>query len=208
MTRENWDKLGYVNNRPDGLLRFLNLLLKKHKYWIHTKLIKSSSQSKTNGCICNIKVIISLFFDDTTFRVYAHYEFQCLSFLCVVVAVVIAICVLVFMWICFMCVRKNRTPTQPHEVRNARPHKVRYAHTPARGAKRTPTHTFFILSSVCCYEKSGFYIILSTPFYWAIIIFFFIFFWQMLKMAERNLEKIQQAFLRILFLESVTKSSK
>ena len=113
---------GYVKNRPPIISS--DPSFEKAKV-LDTKLIKSSSQSKTNGCICNIKVIISLFFDDTTFRVYAHYEFQCLSFfLCVVVAVVIAICVLVFMWICLMCAKKS------------------HAHTRAQGAVRSHSCTW------------------------------------------------------------------
>ena len=149
----------------------------------------SQVQSKTNGCICNIKVIISLFFDDTTFRVYAHYEFQCLSF---------------FMR-CSSSSYSNLCVGFHVNLFNVC-EKIARPHTRTRCETHVRTHTFFILSSVCCYEKSGFYIILCTPFYWAII-FFSLFFWQMLKMAERNLGKNQQAYLRIFFLESVTKSS-
>ena len=128
-------------------------------------------------------------------------NFNVCLFLCVVVAVVIAICVLVFMWICLMCAKKNRTParnraqgaermpTHLHVVRNARPH----------------AHIFYSFFSVLLWKEWVLHNIMHS-FLLGYHVFFFIFFWQMLKMAERNLGKNQQAFLRTLFLGSVTKS--
>ena len=127
-------------------------------------------------------------------------NFNVCLFLCVVVAVVIAICVLVFMWICLMCAKKShartraqgveRMPTHLHVVRNARPH----------------AHIFYSFFSVLLWKEWVVHNIVHS-FLLGYHLFFFIFFWQMLKMAERNLGKNQQAFLRIFFLESVTKSS-
>ena len=126
-------------------------------------------------------------------------NFNVCLFLCVVVAVVIAICVLVFMWICLMCAKKiarphTRTrcgthahikyamPTHLHVVRNARPH----AH-------------IFLFFSVCCYEKSGFYIILCTPFYWAIIFFLYFFLTNVENGREKLGKKSTSLFAYFLF---------
>ena len=99
----------------------------------------SQVQSKTNGCICNIKVIISLFFDDTTFRVYAHYEFQCLSFFMRCSSSSYSnLCVGFHVNLFNVCEKIAR----PH----TRTRCGTQAHTPARGAKRTSarTHFFFL----------------------------------------------------------------
>ena len=176
---------GYVKNRPPTIS---DPFFEKAKV-LDTKLIKSSSQSKTNGCICNIKVIISLFFDDTTFRVYAHYEFQCLSFfmrcssssysnLCVGFHVNL-------FNVCEKIVRPHTrtrcgTLTLLHVVLNARSH----------------AHIFF---SVCCYEQSGFYIILCTPFYWAIIFFLYFFLTNVENGREKLGKKSTSLFANFLF---------
>ena len=165
---------------------------------LDTKLIKSSSQSKTNGCICNIKVIISLFFDDTTFRVYAHYEFQCLSFFMRCSSSSYSnLCVGFHVNLFNVCEKIARphsrtacgthahikcgTPAHLHVVRNARPN----------------AHIFF--SSVCCYEKSGFYIILCTPFYWAIIFFLYFFLTNVENGREKLGKKSTSLFANFLF---------
>lgn len=54
---------------------------------------------------------------------------------------------------------------------------------------RSHAHIFF---SVCCYEKSGFYIILCTPFYWAIIFFSLFFFDKCWKWQRETWEKINK----------------
>merc|ERR1719203_657325 len=72
---------------------------------------------------------------------------------------------------------KYITPTHLHMVRNARLH----------------AHIIFFFS-VCCYEKSGFYIILCTPFYWAINLFFFIFFLTNVENGREKLGKKSTSF--------------
>ena len=132
---------------------------------------------KANGCICNIKVIISLFFDDTTFRVYAHYEFQCLSF---------------FMR-CSSSSYSNLCVGFHVNLFNVC-EKIARPHTRTRCETHVRTHTFFhTFFSVCSYEKSGFYIILCTPFYWAII-FFSLFFLTNVENGREKLGKKSTSF--------------
>jgi len=75
---------------------------------------------------------------------------------------------------------KCGTPTHLHVVRNARPH----------------AHIFYSFFSVLLWKEWVLHNIMHS-FLLGYHLFFFIFFWQMLKMAERNLGKNQQAFLRI-----------
>ena len=87
--------------------------------------------------------------------------------------------------------RKNRTPAHAHKVRYACPHTCTWCETHVR------THTFFF--SVCCYEKSGFYIILCTPFYWAIIFFLYFFLTNVENGREKLGKKSTSLFAYFLF---------
>ena len=182
----------------------MNLLLKKLLV-LDSKLIKSSSQSKTNGCICNIKVIISLFFDDTTFRVYAHYEFQCLSFFMRCSSSSYSnLCVGFHVNLFNVCEKIARphtrtacgthahikcgTPAHLHVVRNARPH----------------AHIFFF--SVLLWKEWVLHNIMHS-FLLGYYLFFFIFFDKCWKWQRETWEKINKLISEFSFLESVTKSS-
>ena len=164
-------------------------------------MIESSSQSKTNGCICNIKVIISLFFDDTTFRVYAHYEFQCLSFfmrcssssysnLCVGFHVN-----LFNVYVCEKIARphartrcgthahiKYDTSTHLHVVRSARPH----------------AHIFYSFFSVLLWKEWVVHNIVHS-FLLGYHLFFFIFFDKCWKWQRETWEKINKLFCEFSF---------
>ena len=128
-------------------------------------------------------------------------NFNVCLFLCVVVAVVIAICVLVFMWICLMCAKKShaRTPAHAHKVWNACPHKVRYAHTPARGAKRTSARThFYSFFSVLLWKEWVLHNIVHS-FLLGYHLFFFIFFDKCWKWQRETWEKINKLFCEFSF---------
>ena len=102
---------------------------------------------KANGCICNIKVIISLFFDDTTFRVYAHYEFQCLSFFMRCSSSSYSNLCVGFHVNLFNVCEKNHTPAHALKVRNVCPHTCTWCETHVR------THTFFLFFLQCVVMK-------------------------------------------------------
>jgi len=90
----------------------------------------------------------------------------------------------------------------------ARPHTRTRSGTHAHIKCGTPTHLRMVQNarllahiffSVCCYEKSGVLHNIMHSFFIGLSSFFLYFFWQMLKMAERNLEKINKLFCELSF---------